>query len=102
MSTKWHKNAQNFHKEIVKEYQFSADEAEVLAAAIESLSNYWHASDLLRSDGLVVKTEAGMIRKHPAAEISKNSWAQFLAGCRHLGICVPEKEARRSYTKGGA
>ncbi len=98
---KWHKKAALFHDEVIREYSFAPDEAAVLAGAVDCLSNYWRASDLLSKEGLVTKAAGGLLRKHPGCEVAKNSWAGFLSGCRHLGICIPEREARRAYIKGG-
>lgn len=90
----WHKEARKFFREINQEYEFSLDEMQVLNGACEQLSLYWKAAETIHSEGLIVQGPNGMMRKHPSAEIMKNSWAAFLAGCRLLGVCQPHDEKR--------
>jgi phage terminase small subunit len=90
MNPKWHKQAQDFYNHIMAEYTLSLDEQSVLQGAAAQLSLYWEAAAILEKEGLTTTTDSGMVRKHPANEICKNSWAGFLAGCRLLGVCQPE------------
>jgi len=83
---RWHKEVREFYRQTHTEYEFSDDEERILHAICENLDIFWRATDQLTKEGLTFVSENGMIRKHPACEISKNAWAAFLAGCRMLGI----------------
>lgn len=86
MKKHWHKEAKRFFKDLHESYKFYGDQDALVLAVVDNLSAFWKASDLLHKEGLTIEAN-GMTRKHPACEISKNSWSAFLAGCRHLGIC---------------
>jgi phage terminase small subunit len=88
----WHKEARAFFKQLHAQYDFSDDEARVVAGTCQHLSMYWKAAETLDADGLIVTSDNGMTRKHPCTEIAKNSWAAFLAGCRLLGVCQPHDQ----------
>ena len=97
----WHIKAMEFNKQIRHEYKFSPDELSVLDGITDNLSNYWKASEQLNREGLTIGGDGQIARKHPACEISKISWGQFLAGCRLLGICRPQEPEKRPYNRGG-
>ena len=86
-----HKNAKTFLDQALNEYSMSKDEVTLLKATAENLSVYWKAMDQLQNESLTITSDSGRIRKHPATEISKNSWSAFLAGCRLLQICQPQQ-----------
>jgi phage terminase small subunit len=90
-----HKKARAFFKQIKAEYELSRDEIILLEGCCENLSMYWLAADSIAVDGLTFKNEkTGQIRKNPAVEICKNSWAGFLAGCRILQVCQPGEKPK--------
>jgi len=99
--SKIHKQARAFRQEILKEYELSGDELKILDGAVDQLSHYWTASDLLSVEGMTIKT-GDMVRQHPAAAILKQSWAGFLSGCRLLQIGSPsDLKARPGRPDGG-
>lgn len=93
MTKKLHKNAIAFKKAILAEYDLTPDEQKILDGAVDQLSVYWMASDLLASEGLTFRA-GDQIRQHPAVQIAKQSWAGFLAGCRLLQIGKPDPGGR--------
>ena len=93
---KIHIKAESFKRQVLHEYDFSKAELAFLDGIIQALSQFWTASDVLRKEGLTV-TAGTMVRKHPALEVSKISWAQFVTGCKHLGLCLPAQDEKRPY-----
>lgn len=101
MKRRCHKNARAFHGKILDEYTLTEGDKLFLEGVINALSTYWHASDQLAVEGYTVGgEEGGMLRKHPAVEVAKISWAQFISGAKLLGLCVPEPDPKRPYGKG--
>ena len=96
---KIHAKADEFRRQVLAEYVFNDAELTFFDAVVRALNNYWAASDILSKEGLTV-TAGSMVRKHPALEVSKIAWGQFVTGCRHLGLCLPAKEERRPYGTG--
>jgi hypothetical protein len=94
-----HKMADKFRRQALAEYVFNDTELTFFDAVVRALHNYWTASDILSKEGLTV-TAGTMVRKHPALEVSKIAWAQFISGCKHLGICTPSQEEKRPYGTG--
>ena len=84
---KWHPETKKFFRSTCSEWDFPDDEARVLFATCEQLNLYWTSTDELTKGGLTFTTSTGQIKKNPLADVVKNSWAGFLAGCRLLGIC---------------
>lgn len=91
---KWHSETRKFFRAICQEWQFTDDELRVVYATAEQLDLYWRACDQIDTEGATFQQDNGLIRKHPAVEIVKNSWSGFLAGCRLLGVCQREDEKR--------
>ncbi|MFW9972291.1 MAG: P27 family phage terminase small subunit [Candidatus Odinarchaeota archaeon] len=83
---KINKKVMKFKKNIEKLMFFEDYEREILRASCESLKLYYSACFTLKKEGQIVKTKNGIIRKHPAVEIVKTNWANFLAGLRQLRI----------------
>ena len=96
---KIHKRADQFRRQVLREYVFSDSELFFFDAVVSALGNYWSACDILQREGLTV-TAGSMTRKHPALEVSKIAWSQFVGGCKHLGICTPAQEEKRPYGTG--
>ena len=92
----WHREAKRFFKDLHAEYRFSDAEQRVVDGACESLSAFWAASDDIQINGTVIEATGGIRRQNPAAAVQKTSWASFLAGLRHLGICSPDKDPQRT------
>ena len=92
----WHKEAKRFFKDIHNEYKFTDAEQRVVDGAVESLSAFWMASDDIQVSGAVIEATGGIRRQNPAAAVQKTSWASFLAGLRHLGLCVADKDPKRA------
>jgi P27 family predicted phage terminase small subunit len=91
---KWHLETRKFFKAIHAEWQFTDDEVSVIYATCEQLDLYWRACDQISDEGATFQQDNGMIRKHPAVEIVKNSWSGFLAGCRLLGVCQAQDDKK--------
>lgn len=96
---KIHKRADQFRRQVLAEYVFSDSELVFFDAVVQALSHYWTAADALQKEGLTI-TAGAMVRKNPALEVSKIAWAQFIGGCKHLGICAPAPEEKRPYCTG--
>jgi phage terminase small subunit len=94
-----HKRADQFKRQVLHEYDFSKAELAFLDGIIQALNHYWTAADALQKEGLTI-TAGAMVRKHPALEVSKIAWGQFIGGCKHLGICTPAQDEKRPYGTG--
>jgi hypothetical protein len=99
VAMKLHKMADKFRRQALAEYVFNDAELVFFDGVVRALSNYWDAGDLLQREGLTI-TAGSMVRKHPGLEVSKIAWAQFIGGCKHLGICTPAPEEKRAYGTG--
>ena len=95
MKPEWHDETKQFFETLHQTWQFPPDEQRVVMATCQNLDLFWKATDTIEADGMTFTAENGMVRKHPACEIVKSSWAGFLAGCRLLGICQPEPDPKR-------
>lgn len=96
---KTHIKADKFRRQCLAEYDLSDSELVFFDGVVQALSNYWRAADVLNKEGLTI-TAGAMVRKHPALEVSKIAWAQFVTGCRHLGLCLPAQDEKRPYGTG--
>ncbi|MCK9229248.1 MAG: P27 family phage terminase small subunit [Syntrophales bacterium] len=96
---KIHKRAEQFRRQALAEYIFNDAELSFFDGVVQALSNYWRAADILKREGITV-TGGSMVRKHPAFEVSKIAWSQFIGGCKHLGICTPTPDEKRPYGTG--
>ncbi len=95
MKRQIHDNAKDFIEQTNQSYDLHGDQKPVFDATVDHLSNYWRASDQLGIEGLTIKQDNGMVRKHPCVEIMKTSWAGFLAGLRLLCLCGPDEMPKK-------
>ncbi|HYD16743.1 MAG TPA: hypothetical protein VEB03_01935 [Candidatus Nanoarchaeia archaeon] len=73
---------QKAYDAITKRYVISSDGLLVLRAALEAFDDYTRARALVCKEGLI----GGDGKRHPAHDIQVNSYRNFLAGIRHLGL----------------
>ena len=67
-------------------YEFSQAESALLEQGLRELDRASQAEDVLRSEGLVVRSPTGNVRAHPCVTIAKESLASFRAVVRDLGL----------------
>jgi phage terminase small subunit len=80
------------HDRIISTYVLSADGLLVLQAALQSYDDYMQARAIVQRDGLIGKDG----KRHPAHDVQVNSYRNFLAGMRHLGLdAQPESAEER-------
>lgn len=80
----WLPAVKRFFRKIVSKFDLEAHELEILHGTCDCLQRFYEVREILDRDGLVFKTESGQIKKHPLAEVERQSWASFLSGMKAL------------------
>ena len=95
------KKINRFKGNLQKLMVFEDYELEILDGACENLRLYYTACAAIRNEGLTIKTQNGYLKKHPAIEASKTTWASFLSGLRQLKISETQSQINRTPGKPG-
>ena len=90
----WLVEMQKFLKEIKEAWELDPDGELFWKMAADSLDRYAQARLELLRDGLTFKTDAGLIRRHPACEIVKAERAGFLSAMRALDLEGDENKGK--------
>lgn len=80
------KRVKKFKRQLYAIFELEKMEREIVKVVLCELEQYYFAQDLLKQDGQIVKSKTGFIRKHPAIEISKISYNNFISGIKNLGL----------------
>jgi P27 family predicted phage terminase small subunit len=75
-----------FFERIVASWTLSEEGLELLAVAAEARDRMRTADELLKRDGLVMKSKRGSVSAHPAARIRRDAESTFLQALRQIGL----------------
>lgn len=98
----WLPATKRWFTSVLDSWELDGEYMELLFGTAANLDRYWRCEEILAAEGLTIVYETGQIRKHPASEISKNSWAAFLAGVRQLKLEDPAETRRPGRPDGGS
>ncbi|MDM7997205.1 MAG: P27 family phage terminase small subunit [Acidobacteriota bacterium] len=88
-------------KRILQEMEFNTAELSTLQMGLEALGEHRRAMAIIAKEGLVIQSDGGLVRKHPATEIAKNARAAWIATVRTLRLATEEEPARVGRPPGG-
>lgn len=80
------KKVEKFRKKVLRTFTFEKYELQILDATLISLRQFYIASGQLENEGITTISKNGMQRKHPACEVQKVAWANFLSGIKTLKL----------------
>jgi len=81
------REAKRIWRQINSEIELPGDALLTLRVGLEAFDRYQQARTVLEAQGIVIKNEkTGVVRKHPACQVEKDSMAQFLSAMRLLGL----------------
>jgi len=83
---RWTTEARGFFRDITAQFEIDEKHHAIFYGTCENLDRFYRCNEILQTDGLTFKTESGQVRKHPACQISKDSWSGFLQGMKSLGL----------------
>ena len=91
------KRVEKFKTKVLEKFFLEDYELEILNVTLMNLKNFYIASEQLKKDGITLTNKNGMTRKHPAFEIVKISWANFLSGLRTLKLqdALNDKQSKK-------
>jgi P27 family predicted phage terminase small subunit len=75
-----------FWDKIVSSWTLSEEGLELLAVAAEARDRMRSADELLKREGLVLRSKRGAISAHPAARIRRDAESTFLQALRAMGL----------------
>lgn len=73
-------------KAVVSEWHLSAEERLILRGGLEAWDRYQQARQTLDREGPTVEGAAGAPKKHPAAQIARDSYREYRASVAQLGL----------------
>jgi len=88
-------------RQINSEVQFNSSELATLQMGLEALGEHRRCLELVAKEGLIIKSEGGLTRKHPATEVAKNARATWIAVVRALKLVTEEEPAKVGRPPGG-
>ncbi len=82
----WHPEVRKFFRLILSKYEMGAHELTIFRGTCDNLNRFMQAKKLMDEQGIVITSPTGILKKHPAAEIERQSWLAFIAGMKALAI----------------
>lgn len=89
----WKPQVKAFWKRIHRDYDFEVETLEIFRTACDQYHRYLEAKEQIDADGLTIPSPMGL-RKHPACEIEKIAFKNFMAALKLLGINKGEEKLR--------
>ncbi len=88
----WLPPVKEFFVGLIKAWEFSVDEVEILTTTCDRLQRFHLARLQIEAEGMTFTSSTGVIKTHPLLVVERQAYTGFLSGCRRLDLNEPEEK----------